>query len=473
MIINIEQIKNNLIISYINKQGSTSFLNINIPESQQYKWEYCKQNARANTKYISYDNKPVRKVLSKYLDKFRFQEFLIDIGDDKVNCLFENNRPQLSFCDIETAISEDGGFPDPNLADQPINTIALCKYPNVIVWGNKLLTENEINEISKQINDHVKCLGKSYNFIYKFFENESQLLYDYLYYIKDQTAICGWNFLGFDWKYIYNRCNNLGINLSFLSPTKKMYTYTFTDKRGKDSVILPKHKLIFDYLAIYSKWDRSIDIKENNTLDFVSEAALGIKKVKYNGGFMELYNNNFSKYVFYNAIDTILVENIDDKLKNFNTFMALANLVRMECMNIFSPIAIIESTLCQYAYKEGKVLPRKERTGEAQEYEGAFVYEPTPGLYKWVASFDFASLYPTTIRMMNISIENFIKKDKNAQVDKDYIKCKSGAIFHKGNYLIPEMMTDIFARRKSAKKVSKGAQQEVDELKHILKERFE
>ena len=188
---------------------------------------------------------------------------------------------------------------------------------------------------------------------------------------------------------------------------------------------------------------------------------------------MELYNNDFPKYVFYNAIDTILVENIDAKLKNFNTFMALANLVRMECMNIFSPIAIIESTLCQYAYKEHKVLPRKDRnTNEAQEYEGAFVYEPTPGLYKWVASFDFASLYPTTIRMMNISIENFIKKDKESQVNDEYIKCKSGAIFHKGNYLIPMMMTDIFARRKSAKKVSKGAQQEADELKHILLERF-
>jgi hypothetical protein len=54
--------------------------------------------------------------------------------------------------------------------------------------------------------------------------------------------------------------------------------------RGKTIEIqLPQHKLIVDYLEIYKKWDRTIDPKENNTLDFVADAALGIRKVKYPG----------------------------------------------------------------------------------------------------------------------------------------------------------------------------------------------
>ena len=390
-----------------------------------------------------------------------------------LKCLFENNRPKLAFCDIETAISADGGFPDPNRADQQINTIALCQFPNVIVWGNKPLSSDQIISINNSINDHVKCLEKEYTFIYKYFDNEANLLTDFLYYIKDLPSVCGWNFLGFDWKYIYNRSKNLNIDLEFLSPTKKIFAYTFNDKRGKDTVYLPKHKLIFDYLALYNKWDRTIEIKENSTLDFVAEKALGIKKVKYNGGFMDLYNNDYDKYVFYNAIDTILVENIDIRLKNINTFMALANLVRMECMSIFSPIAIIESALCQYAYKDQKVLPRKDRNNEAREYEGAFVFDPKPNLYQWVASYDFQSLYPHVLMEMNISIENFIKKDKNCEIGEDYIRTCSGAIYHKGDhYLLPHMMHDLFGRRKSAKKVSKGAMQEADDLRHILKERF-
>jgi DNA polymerase elongation subunit (family B) len=38
----------------------------------------------------------------------------------------------------------------------------------------------------------------------------------------------GWNFIGFDWKYIYNRCKKIGIDVSRCSPSKKIY--------GKDNI---------------------------------------------------------------------------------------------------------------------------------------------------------------------------------------------------------------------------------------------
>ena len=75
--------------------------------------------------------------------------------------------------------------------------------------------------------------------------------------------------------------------------------------------MIPQHKLIVDYKAIYEKWDRTVDVKENGTLDFVSEAALGIKKIKYPGTLQDLFNKDFPQYVFYNAIDGILVELLD------------------------------------------------------------------------------------------------------------------------------------------------------------------
>ena len=38
---------------------------------------------------------------------------------------------------------------------------------------------------------------------------------------------------------------------------------------------LPKHRLVFDYLDIFDKWDTSIKIKESNRLDFVAKKVLG------------------------------------------------------------------------------------------------------------------------------------------------------------------------------------------------------
>ena len=87
--------------------------------------------------------------------------------------------------------------------------------------------------------------------------------------------------------------------------------------------MLPQHKLIVDYMTIYMKWDKTVEVKENNQLDFVAESTLEINKVKYSGSFQDLYNKDYDRHVFYNAIDSVL-ENTDKKgiLRNAVKFFA-------------------------------------------------------------------------------------------------------------------------------------------------------
>ena len=42
MIVNIEQRKGKLIVSYINKEGNISFMQLNIPAAHQYVYVYAK-----------------------------------------------------------------------------------------------------------------------------------------------------------------------------------------------------------------------------------------------------------------------------------------------------------------------------------------------------------------------------------------------------------------------------------------------
>jgi DNA polymerase elongation subunit (family B) len=472
MLISIEQYKGKMVISYVNKEGNVSFMQLNVPPSHQYSYVYAKYRNQALTNTSSWDKKLVRKIPCDFLDKHRIQEFFIDAGDEVVSPLFENNMPQLFSCDIEVDVTDEG-FGDPGEANNRINSIAWSHFPDVIAFGLKPLSGDQCISIEKEVNEHMKKNGKRYSFIYKCYDNEATMLHDFLYnYARTAPLTTGWNFWNYDWRYIYNRCHKLNLDISWMSPTKQWYNHRMMDRGRKVDVMLPQHKLIVDYLEIYKKWDKTIEPKENNTLDFVAEAALGIKKVKYSGSFQDLYNKDYDRHIYYNIIDTILVEEIHNKLKTMDTFLGLGNITRVEAMSAFSPIQMLEATLTRYAYKRHLVFPKVKQDRVRESYEGAFVFEPKPDLYEWVVSFDYSSLYPSIMRQFKISIENLVMKDRNAVPKDDQIKCVTGAIFSKNpEPLLSEILTSYYNQRKEAQKTFKQAEKEASELEKILKKR--
>jgi len=474
MIVNIEQRAGRMIISYINKEGEIAFSQLSVPANHQYSYVYAKQKSRAIPGFKSWDGKDVSRVPSQFLNKHRIQEFFMDAGEQNTKHLFERNMPNLYACDIEVDVTDDG-FAEPEDAKNRINSISWVNYPNITCFGLKPLTGEECDKIEKDINKHIKKLGREYKFIYKQYNNEADMLYDFLYnYARHAPLITGWFFWGYDWDYIYNRCTKrLNMDISWMSPTSQWYLHTIKIKGKKRKIMLPQHKLIVDYKPIYEKWDRTVDVKENGTLDFVSEAALGIKKVKYPGTLQELFNKDYERYIFYNAIDSVLVELLDVKLKTMSTFLGLGTITRVEAMSAFSPIQMLEATLARHAYERKQVFPKVWDRKQRESYEGAFVFEPIPGLYDWVASFDFASLYPSIMRQWMISIENFIVKDKLYQTNANQIKTVSGAVFDASfEPLIPEILTDYYGQRKDAKKISQQAETEIAELQKIRENRL-
>lgn len=471
MIVNIEQKQGKFLISYIKKDGNIGFTQLNIPPQQQYIYMYA-QKGKGIPGLLSWDFKPVRKVPSHFLNRYRTQEFFMDAGEDLTKHLFESNKPNLAAIDIEVEVTDEG-FAEPDLANNRITSICYSKYPDIVVFGSKSLSEQDYKTIEDNINNHLQKFNKHYNFLYKYHENEADMIYDFLYnYVRVSPLITGWNIWGYDWRYIFNRCRKLNMDISWISPTGQWYQHKIKDRNRDVIIMLPQHKLIVDYMSIYQKWDRMVEVKENDTLDFVAEEALGIKKVKYPGTLQDLYNRDYVQYIFYNAIDGILIELLDSKIKTMETFLGLGNITQVEAMNAFSPIQMLEATLVRYAYKRNQVFPKKEEKSQREEYEGAFVFNPIPNLYPWVASFDFASLYPSIMRQFRISIENFLFKDKSYTPKQSEIKTTSGAVFD-ASYepLLSEILTDYYTQRKKAKGISLSAEKEANELQEILNKR--
>jgi len=462
MLVNIEDKQSKLIVSFINKKGNIELLDIPLSEKEKFIWVETNRKKDAHPTIKSWNEKKVKKVPSKYLNKYRIEEVLLKQPKHIKDKIYEMNIPNLYFCDIEVEITDEG-FPHPHLAKNKVTSISYSHKNKVISLGTKKLSNEDIKLIEKDINNHFKDYY-SIEFEYRYFESEYDMLYTFFNDdVQKMPLITGWYFTKFDWPYLINRCKILNIDTSVVSPTRKM----------KDEMI-PYHRIVVDYLQVYKKWDRTVSVKENDSLDFVSKQVLGINKIKYNGTLQDLYEQDFRKYIFYNAVDALLVQLIHEKIQTINTWLMLANITKVEVLKAFSTIWMTESVMVKEFYKENKVIPKQENIKDKKReyYEGAYVFSSNPGLYEWVASFDFASLYPSIMRQWNISPENYVM-NTDEDVDKEkYIKTSSGAVFKKEkDSVFRKILTEYYGKRKSTKQKMFQIEKEIAYLKEILEKK--
>lgn len=403
-------------ISYIDKTGQIAFTSWNLPSSEMFRWKFTSKghedkpfpvydpytgkpvlNPDGSQKYAQwkcFNGKPIRRQKTRHLPPTRINE-CINYWGKPMQVIHDFYMPETWFCDIETDV-DAAGFPDAESARNPVNTIAITKFPETIVFGRKPLTNKEIASIQKKLETYSKhTVG--YKFTYRYFETEAEMLEAFIDFIVPIPAVTGWNFLGYDWPYICNRCKILNIDIDRVSPTRGWDRFKLNRKNVVD-VMVPRHKLIYDYMLVYQQWDRTVEVKENSTLDFVSGAVIGAKKVKHEWGFAEFYANHYEDYVFYNAVDTILVEKIDEKIETAKIWLALASELKVDAYAAYSTVQPTEIVMSNFLYDDYKVVCSPEEKQQKKDYEGAFVWPTQPGIYKYIWGLDYASLYPSTIR---------------------------------------------------------------------------
>ena len=270
----------------MNKDHLVSFLQYPIPKEQMFEWKYATRTSadapfyeydyekndyvldengnKIQHQWMSYDNKFVRKVpTEKPLSDNRLTELLESFGS-KVDPVFDMNVPEAWVCDIEVEV-DDSGFPEPEEAKNPINTISLTKFPKTIIWSRKDMTKEQQEWIQKQIDEYsennatdsrFKDITKGYKLEFRYFADERELLQDFINFITPIPCIYGWNFLNFDWLYIYNRCVKNSLDINVISPTRSTTEFKLTPRAGGATIRLklPMHKIIYDYLLVVKTW---------------------------------------------------------------------------------------------------------------------------------------------------------------------------------------------------------------------------
>jgi DNA polymerase elongation subunit (family B) len=464
MIVDIENKGDELKVSTFSVDGSISFVHVPIPVEERFVWQICSHSDRDRDKaWKNWEGSSIKKGKNQKYDKYRILQLLEEADPELTRPLWEFQTPKKFFVDIEVEMTDEmRDSLDTEKAKNKILSIGIatdkCK---LIVLGLDDLDAEQQGLIYQQVNEYLQQTGDTWDFKYKKFESEYDMLYTFFKDIASKmSVITGWNWFGYDWPYLINRAKRLGIDPKIISPSGYLI--------GQNQ--LPAHILMVDYLEIYKKWDRVIKIKESNRLDYVAEKATGLKKIHYEGTLRTLYQSDFTKFIFYNAIDCALVHYIDKKLKTMLTFFKIANINGVEINRALSPVWSTEVMMMRKFLERKQVFVPTRKEENHVKFAGAYVKDPIVGLHEWVACYDFASLYPNTIVQWGISPE--VYKGKNLLDTKEgWIKTSSGAVFGGDDEdpILKSIIKDLYAKRKKAKDKMLKLQIEIDQLEKQLK----
>lgn len=476
-----------LVVSYVDKQGNIKL--------KYYDWQNplkyvaCPDyDGEKHPQYKSWDGKSIKQIEVNYPDRYSIYEFLDSLPENEKAEIFEFNTPKIFFVDIETEIVD--GFPDPETAPTRVLSLSVVYDDKIILMGLEDMPQDMQDRIIKNTNEYFSSYDADYKLKYVKYDDEFDMLYTFFdKMVPKMPLITGWNFLGYDWMYLMNRCKKLHkivngreihIPVHKASPTGRI------NKIWKTEYEVPTHRMIFDYMQLYEICDTSVKVKESSSLDFVSSKLVGVPKIKYSGSLQTLYEEDFETFMYYNAVDSILVQKIHEARDYISIVFAISSLAQIRITDVVSQLnnalaslAITEGVLRnRFRDMEDIILFRDESNrSQGHGIAGGWVMEPVIGMNRWCVIYDFASLYPTTQLQFFIAPETFVGiQDKiddtivrngsfETKIDPEkHVVCLNGAVFEKRYSPTLKMLDDVYADRKKNKKIMMSKKEELKKV---------
>jgi DNA polymerase elongation subunit (family B) len=403
-------------------------------------------------------------------DRYIYQYISEKYPEDEIK--FDIGKIKLVTLDIEVA--SEAGFPDVESCSEEILAITIQDYTTkeIVTWGVKPFN------------------NKQSNVTYHHCPSEYELLNHFINYwmVDVPDVVTGWNIQLYDIPYICKRLNRvLGEKLMKRFSNWGLVTEGETFIQGRKHTTFDIGGLTqLDYLDLYKKF--TYKAQESYRLDYIAEVELGQKKLDHSefDTFKDFYTQGWQKFIEYNIVDVELVDRLEDKMKLIELALTMSYDAKVNYADVFYQVRMWDNIIYNYLKKRNIVIPPRSKSQKNEKYAGAYVKEPIPGKYDWVASFDLNSLYPHLIMQYNISPETLVdEKHPTASVDKilnqqisfelykDYAVCANGAMFRKDiRGFLPELMDKMYQDRVIFKKKMIEAKKDYEKTKNkeLIKE---
>lgn len=375
-------------------------------------------------KHRSVYGEPVTRIVCKNTKTYQKEKRMMSnrrLYESDINpinqCLHDNymnsEPPKLHVCfwDIETDFDSKKGFSSPDDPFSPITAITMY-----FQWMSKLLTIAVPPKNLSLEDAQTMCQSKWGDDVI-IVQTERELLELFLEAIEDADVLSGWNCSGYDIPYTVNRIAHV---LSKTDTRKmclwgqfpKSKTYERYGKEQKTFDLTGRINL--DYLELYKKY--TYEERASYKLDSIGELEVGERKTQYEGTLDQLYNNDFELFITYNRQDVALLDKLDQKFAYIDLTIASAHENTVLMPATLGSVGIIEQAIINEAHLHGMVVPDKRYgTDDDSNMAGGYVGKPLKGVHEWIGSIDLNSLYPSTIRALNMAPETLIGQIRQSQ----------------------------------------------------------
>jgi len=292
----------------------------------------------------------------------------------------------------------------------------------------------------------------------EFVEDEKELLQKFCEYIKQESPdiLTGYYSDGFDLPYIKARADKLKVRLplGIDKSQPKLSAGMNTSARIKGIVHVDLLKFIRTAYAQYMQ-------SETLSLNEVSKEFLGDTKKQFKIQHSStLDNKNWQDYYEYNLHDSVLTLALFKKF--WPDLLSFSKVIKEPLFEISRNglSKQIESYILHNLEKYNEIpekRPTHEEIGERRSrgsVQGAFVYEPHPGLYEDLVMFDFTSMHTSIIISHNLSKATLLEKKQKDSFESPEIDIKGKKTrfyFSKEPGFFPSLLEEIFEKRKKYK----------------------
>ena len=334
-------------------------------------------------------------------------------------CLEENYKGQdaprlhTAFFDIEVDFDSERGFSPPSDPFNPITAISVY-----LDWIDNLVTlvippRSMSQETAQEISaEFPNCFV---------FDSEADLLNSFLDLIQDADVLSGWNSEGYDIPYTVQRITRVlsrddTRRFCLWNQLPKQRTF---ERFGAENITFDLvGRVHMDYMQLYRKY--TYEERHSYSLDAIGEYEELGSKTAFEGTLDQLYNQNWKTFIEYNRQDVKLLADIDRKLRFLDLANTLAHENTVLLPTTMGAVAVTEQAIINEAHERGMVVPnrRQQLTDEDTQAAGAYVAYPKKGMHDWVGSIDINSLYPSTIRALNMGPETIVAQLRPIMTDR-------------------------------------------------------
>ena len=326
-----------------------------------------------------------------------FQEYVSEWAE-----LLNQPIPKLKRLAVDIEVeSEIGRIPDPKIAEKKVTAVGF--------EGTDDFKQVFLLRI-QGVEDGQNELGSDVKVVFYDEDKEKDMILDAFKIMSSYPFVLTYNGDDFDMPYLYNRAERLGIK------KEENPLYMMRDSATlKEGVHIDLYRTLSNRsFQIYAFSHKYTDFSLNS----VSKALLNETKIDYGIELSDLNHYQTANYCFNDARLTYKLTSFNSDLL-MNLLVVISRIARMPIDDI-ARMGVSQwiRSLLYFEHRRRKALIPKRAELERKsvgvvsdavikdkKYRGGLVVEPTEGIHFDVTVMDFASLYPSIIKVRNISYE--------------------------------------------------------------------